>query len=438
MTGNDQPKRGEDAPEVGEPAAGSKRALICWALYDWANSSFPTLIQTFVFAAYFTEKVARNNTEGTAMWGNMLSLSAILIALGGPVLGAVSDQTGRRKPWLAWFTALCCLSTLLLWFVKPSADYVWLALVLVALGTMGEEYSSIFYNAMLPRLAPKDQIGRWSGWGWALGYAGGLSCLAIALWVFVKPNPSWFGFDRSAAEHVRATFVLTAVWFGVFSLPLLLGVPDTPGDPRRFAQAARAGVAQLWESVQHVRQYAQIVRFLIARMIYTDALSTMFAFGGVFAAGAFNMSTEQVLLFGISLNVTAGLGAAVFAHLDDWIGSKRTIMFSLVGLIGFGAGMLLARHTALFWVCGLGLGIFVGPVQAASRSLLAHLAPEHLRNQMFGLYAFSGKATSFLGPLLVGWGTVWSGSQRLGMSSVIAMLAVGFVLLWPVRSSGEG
>lgn len=407
----------------------SRRALVSWALYDWANSAFPTLIQTFVFAAYFTRSVARNETVGTAQWGNMLAAAALVVALGGPFLGAVADQTGRRKPWIALFTVLCVVPTALLWFIEPRASHVGLALALVALGTIGVEYASIFYNAMLPNLTSPQTLGRWSGWGWAMGYGGGLSCLLIALYVFVKPNPPLFGLERGSAEHVRATFVMVAAWFAVFSIPLFLFTPDAPSTGKRLLAAARDGAKQLLESVRQVRKYSNILRFLIARMIYIDGLATMFAFGGVFAAGTFDMTEEEVLGFGIALNVTAGLGAAAFAWLDDYFGSKQTILVSLVGLIIASTCMLIGKSPTMFWIFGLVLGIFVGPVQAASRSFLARIAPEGLCNQMFGLYAFSGKATSFLGPLLVGWFTYQFGSQRAGMAAIVALFVVGGLLL---------
>ena len=422
-----------------ESANAEKRArrsrtlgLFSWALYDWANSPFPTLIQTFLFAAYFTRRVAENETSGTAQWGIMMGAAGIAVAIGAPFLGAIADQTGARKRWIGVFTALCVLASALLWFVKPSPSFIWLALPLVWLGSVGVEYASLFYNSMLGAITSPERIGRWSGWGWALGYAGGLAALLIALFGFVKPEDSWLPLDRDAAEHVRITFLLVGVWFAVFSLPLFLFTPDTAPTGKKFRAAAVAGVRQLWDSIRHVRRYATIIRFLIARMIYVEGLATMFAFGGVYAAGTFKMTEEQVMMFGIALNVTAGLGAFGLAWVDDWIGPKRTILVSLVGLIIPGSLMLLATNPTWFWIFGAALGLFVGPVQAASRSFLSHASPPELRNQMFGLFAFSGKATSFLGPLLVGWLTYWSGSQRVGMTAIMLLFAIGFALMCTV------
>jgi UMF1 family MFS transporter len=408
--------------------------LLSWAMYDWANSSFATVIQTFVFAAYFTRRVAADEAIGSAQWGNAISLAGLCVAIGGPVLGAIADQNGRRKPWIASFSLLCIAATALLWFVRPAPGYAWPALLLVAVGTVGFEYASIFYNAMLPSLAPPDAVGRWSGWGWSLGYIGGLVCLALALVALVRPETAWFTLDAEAAENVRATFLLVAGWYLVFALPLLLFTPDQRRARLPATEAVKRGCRQLLDSLGQVRQYGHIVRFLIARMIYIDGLATIFAFGGVYAAGTFDMTEQQVLLFGIGLNITAGLGAAVFALLDDRVGGKTTILLALLGLIFSGTLILLVSTPKLFWTFGLLLGLFVGPAQASSRSYLARVAPENLENEMFGLFALSGKATSFLGPLLVGWITYLSGSQRLGMSSVIGFFLLGGLLMLTVPS----
>lgn len=413
------------------------RGLACWAFYDWANSSFAAVVQTFVFAAYFTRQVAADEAVGTAQWGNTIGLAGLVVALGGPVLGAIADQTGRRKPWIVVFTLLCVGATGLLWFVTPEHSSVPLALLLVALGTIGSEFANIFYNAMLPGLTRPQTLGRWSGWGWGLGYVGGLLCLTISLFVFIRSGQTLFGLDPASAEPVRATFPFVAGWYFVFALPLLLMTPDTPSSGKPFRVAARAGLHQLAESVRAVGRYRHIVIFLVARMFYIDGLATVFTFGGVYAAGTFNMTEQQVLMFGIALNITAGLGAAAFAWVDDWIGGKRTILCAVAGLMVSSILILLVTSQPAFWVFGLLLGVFVGPAQAASRSFLARLAPEALRNEMFGLLALSGKATAFLGPLLVGWVTLATGSQRLGMATIIGFFAVGFVLMLAVPAQGD-
>lgn len=407
------------------------KALWSWAMYDWANSPFPTLIQTFVFPAYLARAVIGNGPEAASAWGLTLGIAGFLVAVGGPLLGAMADQTGRRKPWIAGFTVLCAVTAGLLWFVRPEPSSALLGLVLVGVGTLAVEYAEIFYNAMLPALAPPERIGRWSGWGWAMGYAGGLACLALALVVLILPHPPLFGLDGARAEPVRASFVLVGLWFAVFCLPFFLLVPDEQRRERRLSpfQAARDGLRQIAHTVRQARDYRGVLGFLAARMIYIDGLATLFAFGGLYAASAFGMSESKVLAFGIALNVTAGLGAALFAFIDDRIGAKRTIVIALAGLIFPSTLILLVRDEWAFWALGLVIGIFVGPVQAASRSYLARMAPEHLRTELFGLFAFSGRATSFLGPLLVSAVTAATGSQRIGMSVILALFAAGWLLV---------
>lgn len=398
-----------------------------WAVYDWASNAYSTIILTFVFARYFTDAVAVDHQTGTLQWGVTLTVAGIFVGFGGPLLGATVDHTGRRKPLMAFFTAMCVVAMTAMWFVKPDPTYIWLALALLVFGEIGLEYATILYNAMLPRLVPEHRVGRWSGWGWSMGYAGGLLCLVLSLLGFVMDDP-WLPFPKDEAQHVRATFILAAAWYLVFAVPLFLFTPDAPRTGKRLRTAFRDGAMQLWNSILQVRRFKHIIRFLIARLIYIDALGTIFTFGGIYAAGTFDMDEKQVLLFGIALNISAGLGALSFSWLDDWMGSKRTILLSLIGLVIPGTAMLIVESTTLFWIFGLMLGIFVGPVQAASRSFMAHLAPPDLRNQMFGLYAFSGKAAFFC-PSIVGLLTWFSGSQRIGMSAVMVFFAVGFLIL---------
>lgn len=412
----------------------STSGLVSWAFYDWANSAYITVIQTFVFSAYFTRSVAVDQTVGSALWGNAIGVAGLLVAICGPILGAIADQTGRRKPWIFWFTLLCVLCTGMLWFVKPASAYVRPALLLICLSTLGFEFASIFYNAMLPDLVPPNRTGRWSGWGWALGYAGGLACLILALLAFVDGENSWFGFSRDNARHVRATFVMVAGWFLLFSLPLFLITPDKAGRAIPWRNAVSRGMRQLYQSVLEIRRYGNIVRFLVARMIFVDGLATLFVFGGIYAASVFEMTERDVLLFGIGLNVTAGIGAALFSFLDDRLGAKTTIIASLVGLAVSTLLILTVTSRMWFWIYSLVLGIFVGPCQASGRSYLARVAPPALRNEMFGLFALSGKATAFFGPLLVGWVTYFSGSQRLGMSTILLFFAAGFFLMLPVAN----
>ena len=421
-------------PEKGENA--SPRALWSWAVYDWANNGFFTLIQTFIFATYFTKSVASDPTLGTTLWGNMMGAAGLVIGLGGPLFGAWADRCGRRKPWVLGCTLLTVGATAMLWFVQPDPSWVVWGLVFVGIGTIGAEYSMIFYNAMLPDLVSSDRIGRWSGWGWAMGYVGGLIGLVVALFGFINEG-AFLGISREGAAHVRATCLLSAGWYLLFALPLFLFTPDTPPTGVGLRRGLGEAFTQLVRSVREVRKFKHIARFLVARMIYNDGLVTLFAFGGIYAAGTYGMTAQEVIYFAIGLNVTAGLGAAGFAWLDDHFGAKLVILVSLVGLIVPGVTILLATSKGVLWIFGLALGIFMGPVQAASRSYMARVAPEDVRGEMFGLFAFSGKVTSFLGPLLVGWVTYLTDSQRWGMSVVVFMFILGGAVMLTVPRADQ-
>jgi UMF1 family MFS transporter len=402
-------------------------------LYDWANSAFSSVITTFIFATYFTEAVAESSTIGTAQWGRALGLCGVMIAVLSPIFGAIGDRGGRRKPWLAVFTLLCAAATSLLWFIGPSPRHVPWALILFSAATLGFEFATVFYNAMLPDLVSEDYLGRVSGWGWGLGYLGGLICLVIALLAFVQADPPPWGLNRQASEHIRMTNLLVGAWFGLFSLPLFLWTPDRPSKGLTMRAAVREGLRTLAGTLRHVRRYGSAVRFLLAHMIYADGLVTLFAFGGIYAAGTFGMDFAEVIWFGIALNVTAGIGAALFAWVDDKAGSKPTILIALACLIVLGAVGVLAESKQTFWISGMALGLFVGPAQAASRSLMARLAPAELQAEMFGLFALSGKATTFLGPLVLGAVTERFDSQRAGMASVLCFFLAGLLLLLPVK-----
>lgn len=416
----------------------SRRALMSWCMYDWANSAFPTVIVTFVFSTYFTEAVARNTVLGTAQWGYALAASGLAIALLAPVFGAVADKRGRRKPWLAAFTSLCVIATAALWFIRPDPSDVLWALVLFGVANAAFEIATVFYNAMLPGIVPQRRIGRLSGWGWGLGYLGALTCLALVLVVLVQPAVPRFGLDKTTAEHIRAAAPLVAAWIAIFCVPLFLFTPDAPATGIPIAEAVREGISDLYRTLRYIRDHANIGRFLLARLLYIDGLNTLFAFGGIYAAGTFGMDTGEIIRFGIALNVTAGLGATLFAWVDDWIGARRTILLALLGIVGFGIPLLMTDSKTLFWVLALSFGVFMGPAQAASRSLMARIAPPEKMTEMFGLFALSGKITAFLGPAVLAWVTVAFASQRAGMATVFVFVAAGALALLTVKEPGRG
>ncbi len=414
------------------------RGRFAWALYDWANSAFSAVIVTFVFATYFSQGIAVDPVTGTAQWGWAMTISALIAAFLGPTLGAVADAGGRRKPWIFAFTWLCVITTALLWFSAPSPDWVLYTLVLIVIASLGLDMAGVFYNAMLNDLAPPERLGRLSGWAWGLGYFGGLSCLVIALFAFVQTDTPLFGLNKDVAEHVRATGPLVAVWLALFSLPLFLLTPDRPAAGGSVWGAVTQGLGRLRRTLSNIGRYRTVARFLLARMLYIDGLNTLFAFGGIYAAGTFGMELADVITFGILLNVTGGIGAFAFAWLDDFLGPKKVILIALIGLMFCGLAAVITTSVTVFWIIGGLLGLFVGPTQAASRTLMAKLAPLDQQTQMFGLYALSGKVTAFLGPFILGTVTLWADSQRAGMATILIFFIAGFILLWRLQTPTAG
>lgn len=410
----------------------NRRAVWSWCGFDWANSPFPAVVLTFVIPAYFTQVVMDDPARAASLWAVMTGIAALTIALLSPILGAIADQGRARKPWLGLFTVVMAAGSLSLWFVKPDASDAMLLLVLVAVTVVAFELSMVFYNALLPSLVPANWLGRISGWAWGLGYFGGVGGLLLVLFVFVQADPPPFGLDGAPdkLENVRMAGPVVAVWLLVFCLPLFLWTPDPRGRGLPMGAAVRTGLAELWNTLRNLRQYPQLWRYLLARMLFTDGLNTLFAFGGVFAAGTFGMPVAEVIIFGLILNITAGAGAFAFGWVDDRIGAKRTILIGIAGITILGIPLLLVESKIAFIILGSGLGIFFGPVQAASRSLMARIIPPGTESEMFGLYALSGKATAFMGPWAVAIVTMATGSQRWGMATVLPFLIVGGILLW--------
>jgi len=422
-------------------------------MFDWANQPYFTVVITFIYGPYFVTYLVGDPVQGQSLWGYTQSAAGLLIALTAPFLGAIADAGGPRKPWILAFTALCIVGAGALWFGLPGADWTMLAFIMamVVVGTVGVEFAVVFNNAMLPNLVPDDRMGRLSGFGWGLGYVGGLVALVIVLAVTL-PEPPLFGLDRASQAHNRFVGPLTAVWFALFVIPMFVFTPDQPRTGLGRAAAVRAGITNLLTTLGKLRQYRNIALYLVARMIYYDGQTAIFAFGGIYAAGLFGWGTTELGLFGIIILVFGAVGCFVGGAMDDRLGSRFTVTLALIGLLiatlgvlSIGDGKVLFVVPAalpvaddglfatpaewLFIALAVLLGISGGPAQAASRTMLARLAPRDMVAEFYGLYALSGKATAFMAPFAVGVLTQATDSQRGGLSIVVVFLVVGLVLL---------
>jgi MFS transporter, UMF1 family len=448
------------APQIAPARPADRRGVFGWMLYDWANQPFQTLIVTFIFAPYFAAEVIGDPVRGQALWGMAAAIGGATVALLAPLVGAVADRTGARKPWVLAFSVPYVVGCLGFWLAVPGMADPRAVLVAYFLAFIGSEFGQIATNAMLPDLGPRREIGRISGSGWALGYLGGLVSLVVVL-ALLAPAPGsertliglapLFGLDPAAGEPARATGPLSALWYAVFALPLFLWTPDVPRRPA--AGALRAGLADLAATLRQVRRHASLFTFLIASMVYRDALAALFTFGGIYAAGVLAWGLFQLGVFGIVAAGVGTIGAWLGGRADRAFGPRPVIVASIWCLMAVCAVALLTTRDSVlllpvaadsrlpdlvFMAAGGLLGAAAGSLQAASRTLLVHQAEGRVAPaQAFGLYALSGKATAFLGPALIAVATATTGSQRLGVSPVILLFLVGLGLLCWVKTDTE-
>lgn len=470
---------GQDASDTYVPRS-PLRARVSWMLFDWATQPFYTLVQTFLFAPYFANVVVSNATCGSlvqsgsesaacgqTLWGYAAAVAGLLIAIASPYLGAVADGTGRRKPWMILLSLIFLAGLSAMWVATPNAPMPMIALILggFVVATLAAELMAVFSNAIMTGLVPRHELGRLSGTGWAVGYFGGLASLALIAGLLV-PLPGseatmlgtepLLKLDEATRQSDRLTGPFAALWFAIFIIPFFLFVPDRHVDATP-EQSQRSSLAELWNTIKSLPSMPSLLIFIIARMIYTDGLTAIFAFGGIYGAAVFGWGALELGIFGIVLTLIGAFGALIGGRLDDALGSKPVIITALFILMIGAIGILSIDKTHILFTTPvaekaaqslpfssigekafLGFALLVGlvaaPIQASSRSLLARLAPPEKITQFFGLFAFSGKITAFLAPLTVALVTQQSGSQRIGMAAILVFLIVGAVLMLFVKT----
>lgn len=429
-----------------------RKGIFGWMMFDWASQPFHTLLITFIFAPYFANFVAADSVSGQAQWGVAMGIGGFLIAVLSPLLGIMADRSGPRKPWIFGFSILYVVGTMMLWQAVPLAPNPVTILFWFIVGLVGVELATSFTNAMLPDLGTKDEIGRISGTGWALGYVGGLISLIIVLTLMVA-NPETgktligltpiLGLDPASHGGDRAVGPLTAVWYLVFILPLFLWTSDL-GKKAGVKASLFQAATDLAATVRHLPERPSFLAYLMSSMIYRDALNGLFTFGGIYAGGVLGWSITQIGIFGILASLAGVFGAWLGGKLDSKLGSKPVIVVSIWILIAVSAVIILTTRTSVlgfaigeesnlpdivFYVCGAMIGAAGGSLQTASRTMVVHQAEPAKITEAFGLYALTGKATSFIAPLSIAAVTAASGSQRLGVTPLIALFAIGLVLL---------
>ncbi|MBP6187132.1 MAG: MFS transporter [Rhodoluna sp.] len=420
-----------------------KRGTFAWALWDWAEQPYPTIMQTFIFPVYLTGTVAQIESQAEVQLGIATAIAGIILALIAPVLGRRSDDNGRRKFWLMFNTYLLVGIMVASFFVKPSAEFFILGLVLYGAGSVIQEAALINYYAMLKSVTTEKNIGRVSGYAWALGYAGGIVLLVISLAGFILASTPWLGIGKEDAVNVRAVFLFSAAWTVIFSIPLMLRVPEIAKNPNARKETIWQSYQSIWAQLKSLRvQAPETLKFLISSAIYRDGLAGVFTFGAVLGTLAFGFSFEDVIIFGIAANIVSGIGAVIGGRLDDIFGSRTIIIASLVGLIFSGSAVFFFYDYGVitYWIGGLALCLFVGPAQASSRTFVSRFTPAGREGEVFGLYQFTGRAVSFMS------GTFWALSITIannllgvknatiwGIWGLMLILVVGLFLLTRVH-----
>ncbi|MCX2697643.1 MULTISPECIES: MFS transporter [Ochrobactrum] len=436
----------------------SRRGVWGWIFFDWAAQPFFTVVTTFIFGPYFISRMAESPEAGQIAWGYGFAAAGLAVAILSPFLGAVSDRTGARKPWIAFFAIIQIVCLSLLWFAVPGANIYWVLLAF-ALAMIAAEFSIVFNDSMMPRLVPRNDIGRVSNIAWGLGYMGGMIVLIFIVFCLAASPETGktiigidplFGLDPAKGEDGRIAGPIAALWYLVFILPMFFFTPDVAkGEP--LGRALRSGLSELKATLREVRKRPGIVRFLIARMIYQDGVNALLALGAGYAAVLFGWSITEIGLFGMILNVMAIFSCLLASKFDTRFGSKVVVLGSIVLLLIASLGIVSTDHQSTLFgflmfaptdakglfatpaehaylIYGLMIGAAFGPVQASSRSWFARSIKPEESGRYFGIYALAGRATSFIGPFLVATVTALSGSAALGMSVLVVLFAAGLLL----------
>ncbi len=438
---------------------GPRRRLWGWYFFDWASQPYATLILTFVFGPYIAELLG-DGSRAQAAWGWGIAAAGAVIAVLAPVLGALADAGGSRMRWIAGFSVLYVIGAAGLWTAVPGALNLPLVLGFFAIGLIGVEFATIFTNAMLPDLAAREEIGRVSGNGWAFGYVGGLVALVLMLVFFAENGATGrtiaglapaFGLDPGMREGTRAVGPLSAIWYLVFMVPFALWVRETPRPPRAPG-AVRRAMADLRRTLASLPKRPSLSAWLLSSMLFRDALNGLYAFGGIYAAGVLGWTAAQTGVFGILAIISGAVFAWLGGHLDARRGPGPVIAVSIGVLTlatlaivfvapGHVLGIPVAQGSALpdlaFYLVGAAVGAAGGAVQAAGRTMMVRQAEPGRMTEAFGLYALSGKATSFVAPALVAAVTTASGSQQAGILPLIGLFILALVLLAWVKPEGD-
>ncbi len=400
------------------------REIWAWCMYDFANSSFTTLIVTVAYSVYFVRVVAGHLPAGDAefYWTWAYAASMVVVAVLSPSLGALADARALKRRFLIWSTVICVACTALLAFVQ--AGDILAGLLLFGLANIAFDLGFVFCSAFLLEITTPSAMGRVSGYGWGLGYVGGLLSLLVA-YPFVVG-----GFSEANLPLYRASFAVTAAFFLLGAIPTFLylrerAVPEPvgPGKP-----VWRQGFQRIADTVRHLSRYRDLVVYLFAYLVYTDAINTVVLLAGIFANKILDFSPADLIIYFMLMQTTAGLGAVGFGFLADRIGAKLTITITLIVWIGIACGAALVQTKAQFYLIGFFAGAVLGANQSASRTLLGRFTPPGKQGEFFGFFSFAGKFAAVVGPVVYGAVMKLAGSHRWAVLSIAVFFVAGLVL----------
>lgn len=416
--------------------------VLAWALWDCGSTGLNAIVVTFVFSVYLTHSVGAEVPGRTtpASWlGWALFLAGVAVALLAPVTGVWVDTPRRRRRTLAALTATLVLLTSAMSLIRDDPSYLWVGLLLLAVTAACSDLASVPYNSMLRQLATPETQGRVSGFGWGAGYVGSTVLLVVVYLGFISgdgPTTGLLNIPTADGQNVRAAMLMAAAWMAAFALPVLVAPPppaDIVHEPTPTTGLLGA-YRKLWsELVAEWRRDRNFVYYLLASAVFRDGLVGVFTFGAVLGVSVYGLSPADVLVFGVSANVIAAVGAMLGGLLDDHVGSKKVILGSLAAMIAVGSTLMTLSGAAAFWVCGLLLCLFIGPTQSSARTLLLRMTPHGKEGVAFGLYTTTGRAVIFLAPSMFSTFVTIFGTDRAGIGGLLLVLAAGFVAMLLVR-----
>ena len=428
-------------PGVASPDAGpldrplNRKHVTAWALWDWGAASFNAVMVTFVFGTYLASDAFGPDDRGTQWLTAANAIGGLVIALTAPIIGQRADAGGRRKLWLGLNTGVVIALTALCFLVTPEESSLLLGVMLIAAGNVAFEFAEVNYNAMLLQVSTPKTIGKVSGLGWGAGYTGGIFLLLLLYVGFIAGDTHWFGVPNDEARNIRVVALFAAAWFLVFALPVLLPVPEHRASrPAGARRSILASYRQLFRTIGGLwRHERNTFWFLVSSAVFRDGVGAIFTYGAILGTTVYGVAAADVLIFGIAANVVAAAGSFLGGWIDDRIGPKRVIMGSLLGLIVTATIVFFLDGTTAFWIFGLTLCFFVGPVQSASRSFLGRLTTEDRAGEIYGLYATTGRAVSFLAPALISAAIALTEDSRFMVPAILLVLIAGLILLVRVR-----